>query len=208
MQQSPIASALRQAVAELSRWWWLWFVAGIAWIVIALVVLQFDRASVTTVGVLIGLMFLLSAAQQFALAAVAPSLKWLWALFGVLFAIAGVIAFISPENTLAGLADILGFVFLLVGTFWVLQAFAERPLNEFWWLGLILGIAMVVLAFWTAGQFFITKVYVLLVFAGIWALMHGVMDIVRAVQLRSLRSTLEQSSPTQASSPGPAGSPR
>ena len=32
---------------------------------------------------------------------------------------------------------------------------------------------MVVLAFWTGGQFFIEKQYTLLVFAGIWALMSG-----------------------------------
>jgi hypothetical protein len=44
----------------------------------------------------------------------------------------------------------------------------------------------VILAFWTAGQFFIEKAYVLLVFAGIWALMQGVTDIVRAFQIRRI----------------------
>jgi uncharacterized membrane protein HdeD (DUF308 family) len=68
----------------------------------------------------------------------------------------------------------------------VIQAFMTREVNELWWLGLIAGILMVVLAFWTAGQFFIEKTYVLLVFAGIWALMQGVTDIVRAFQIRKL----------------------
>jgi hypothetical protein len=45
---------------------------------------------------------------------------------------------------------------------------------------------MVILAFWTAGQFFIEKAYVLLVFAGIWALLEGVTDIVKAFQIRGL----------------------
>ncbi len=45
---------------------------------------------------------------------------------------------------------------------------------------------MVILAFWTGGQFFIEKQYVLLVFAGIWALMQGVTDVVRAFQIRKL----------------------
>jgi uncharacterized membrane protein HdeD (DUF308 family) len=207
MQQSATVSVLREAVDDLSRWWWLWLLAGIAWIVIALAVLQFDQASVTTVGVLIGLMFLLAGAQQFALAALAPRLKWLWALFGALFIVAGVISLISPENTFAGVADILGFLFLLVATFWIIQSFAERPINDFWWLGLIAGILMVVLAFWTSGQFFITKVYVLLVFAGIWALMQGVTDIVRAFQIRSLRTALEPAPPRQVPTRGPAGTP-
>ncbi|MGE5637001.1 MAG: HdeD family acid-resistance protein, partial [Nocardioidaceae bacterium] len=180
----------RELFGQVGRLWWMWLVVGIAWIVIALVVLQFDRASVTTVGVLVGLMFLLSGFQQFAIAAVADRMKWLWALFGVLFVIAGVIALISPENTFAAIADVLGFLFLLVGAFWIIQAFVERHVYELWWLGLIAGIAMVVLAFWTSGQFFITRAYVLLVFAGIWALMEGVTDIVRAFQIRGLRSAL------------------
>jgi uncharacterized membrane protein HdeD (DUF308 family) len=172
---------------SIGRLWWLWLVTGIAWILIALVVLQFDAASVTTVGVLIGIMFLLSGFQQFVVAALAPGLKWLWAIFGVLFVIAGIVALISPENTFAAIADILGFLFLLVGVFWVIQAFVDRDVNELWWLGLISGVLMIILAFWTGGQFFITKAYVLLVFAGIWALLHGVTDIVRAFQVRKLR---------------------
>jgi len=47
-----------------------------------------------------------------------------------------------------------------------------------------------VLAFWTSGQFFIERAYTLLVFAGIWALMQGINDIVRAFRLRSLRDVV------------------
>jgi uncharacterized membrane protein HdeD (DUF308 family) len=46
------------------------------------------------------------------------------------------------------------------------------------------------MAFWTAGQFFITKAYVLLVFAGIWALMEGIMSLVRAFEVRQLHKEL------------------
>ena len=42
------------------------------------------------------------------------------------------------------------------------------------------------LAFWTGGQFYIDQTYTLLVIAGIWALMQGVVDIVRAFQIRKL----------------------
>jgi uncharacterized membrane protein HdeD (DUF308 family) len=185
--QPPEPPGLEEVGIQLSRLWWLWLVAGIAWIAIALIILQFDQASITTVGVLIGIMFILSAVQQFTFGAFAGG--WLqivmW-LFAVLFLIAGVIAFISPENTFAAIADILGFLFLLVGTFWIIQAFGERDTNELWWFGLISGVAMLVLAFWTGGQFFIDKAYVLLVFAGIWALFQGVNDIFRAFQLRAL----------------------
>ena len=64
--QPEPAPALDEAGIALSRLWWLWLIAGFAWIVIALVILQFDQASVTTVGVLIGIMFVLSGFQQLA----------------------------------------------------------------------------------------------------------------------------------------------
>ena len=98
-------------------------------------------------------------------------------------------SFIEPKSTFVGLADMLGFLFLIVGVWWTIAAIlaAGRPL---WWLGLISGIAMCILAFWTSGQFFIHRAYTLLVFAGIWALMQGVTDIVRAFQARSLRNVV------------------
>jgi len=168
------------------RLWWIPLSAGIAWVFVALVILQFDQASVNTVGVIIGIMFLVTGFQQLLLASLFGPVRWLLLIFGVLFLIAGVISLISPENTFAALADILGFLFLLVGVFWIIQAFTERQLNPLWWLGLIGGILMVILGFWTAGQFFIDKAYVLLAFAGIWALMQGVRDIIIAFALRGL----------------------
>jgi hypothetical protein len=179
-------AAAREALKGISRLWWLWIVFGLAWIVVGVVILQFDDASVTTVGVIVGVMFLASGFQQFAVGSMAERGRGLYWIFGALFLIAGVIALISPENTFAALADILGFLFLLVGLFWILQAFAARELNDLWWVGLISGILMVILAFWTGGQFFIEKSYLLLVFAGIWSLMQGFIDLVRAFQIRKL----------------------
>jgi uncharacterized membrane protein HdeD (DUF308 family) len=179
--------ALEEAGTALTRLWWLWLIFGILWIWIALVILQFDQASITTVGVLIGIMFLLSGFQQLMLGSLTRGwLQLVLFLFGLLMLVAGVIALISPENTFAAIADILGFLFLLVGVFWIMQAFMEREGNELWWVGLIAGILMLILAFWTGGQFFIEKQYVLLVFAGIWALMTGVTDLIRAFQIRKL----------------------
>src|SRR5215210_7535254 len=103
---------LRKAGSQLARFWWLWLVAGIAWVVIALVVLQFDQASIRTVGTLIGIMFLLSGSQQLTLAALVDRHRWIPAVFGVLLLAAGVISLINPEETFAGFADILGFLFL------------------------------------------------------------------------------------------------
>jgi uncharacterized membrane protein HdeD (DUF308 family) len=188
MEAGPALDAeSRQQLRDISRLWWLWLVFGVLWTGIAVVILQFDQASINTVGILIGIMFFFAALQNLGLASIAEGgIRWLFGIFGVLFIAAGVATFISPENTFAAIADMLGFLFLLVGIFWIIQAFATREVNELWWFGLIAGILMVILAFWTGGQFFIEKQYVLLVFAGIWALMQGITDFIKAFQIRKI----------------------
>jgi uncharacterized membrane protein HdeD (DUF308 family) len=177
---------------QMANLWWLWLITGVAWVVVALVVLQFDQASVKTVGVVIGIMFLVAGTQNLVLGTLAGgATQWILWIFGVLLLIAGVISLIQPEDTFAGVADILGFIFLMIGVFWLIEAFAERGANDLWWFGLISGLAMVILAFWTSGQFFIEKQYVLLVFAGVWALFHGVGDVIKAFQIRRLRDTYD-----------------
>jgi len=185
-QTDPTSEEAREAVAAVSKLWWLSLVTGILWFFIAIVILQFDTASVTTVGVIVGAMFLFTGLQQFVISTVVDGWKWLWIVFGVLFVLAGIYALVNPGATTAALADSLGFLFLLVAIFWTIEAFATRHSNELWWLGLLSGIIMLVLAFWVSGQFFFTRVYILLVFAGIWALLQGVNDIIRAFQLKRL----------------------
>jgi uncharacterized membrane protein HdeD (DUF308 family) len=182
--------AVAQAVEAVARFWWLWLAFGVIWTLIAVTILQFDDASITTVGILIGIMFFATGLQNFVVAALVERHGWIYGAFGVLFIVCGVVTFISPENTFAAIADILGFLFLLVGLFWLIQAFMVREVNELWWVGLIAAILMIILAFWTGGQFFIEKQYMLLVFAGIWALLQGVTDVIKAFQIRRLGQML------------------
>ena len=176
----------RALMARIAKYWWVELAVGVAWVVISVVVLKFNHASVVTVGVLTGLMLMLFAAEDFALAAVDRRLRWLWLIFGGLLTAAGVVALIEPVSTFAGFAEILGFVFLFIGIRWIAQAFLERAINDLWWLTLTSGILMTILAFWVSGEFFLQRAYTLLVFAGIWALMAGINCIVRAFQIRRL----------------------
>jgi uncharacterized membrane protein HdeD (DUF308 family) len=180
---------LRPFLTQVARYWWVELLLGVLWVVIAVVVLKFDKASVVTVGVLTGIMFLLFAAEEFVLAALDGTARWLWAFFGVLLTAAGIIALIHPTKTFAGFADILGFVFLVIGILWMVQAFTERVFNPLWWLGLISGVLMVILAFWVSGQFFLDRAVTLLVSAGVWAMIKGITDIIRAFQIRALASS-------------------
>jgi uncharacterized membrane protein HdeD (DUF308 family) len=199
-ESAPINSPAREAaalagghdlpprlVATIARYWWVEALIGAVWLVAAVVILKFNHASIVTVGVLIGILFLVFSAEYVAFAVLDTRwTKWLWGLFAVLLAAGGIVSLIHPRETVAGFADILGFLFLVVGVLWTVQAFMERPLNQIWWLTLISGILLIVLAFWTSGAFFLERLYLLLVFTGIWALVKGITDIVRAFQLRDL----------------------
>ncbi|HLY49447.1 MAG TPA: DUF308 domain-containing protein [Solirubrobacteraceae bacterium] len=177
---------------RVASYWWVELLVGVFWVAIALVVLKFNHASVTTVGILTGLMFLVFAAEDFLLAALDRRARWLWVIFGLLLTAGGIVALIHPTKTFVGFADILGFVFLVIGIQWMVQAFAERMINSLWWMTLISGILMTVLAFWISDKLFVQRAYTLLVFAGIWAMMNGVVAIVRAFQIREFGQRLKR----------------
>ena len=179
-------SVMKPVFARVASYWWIAFVLGVLWILAGVFILKFNHASVVLVGVLTGILFLLYSLEEFALAAIDRGARWLWVIFGILLAVGGILCLIHPSATFAGVADILAFVFVLIGVVWMYQAFAERAFNDLWWLTLISGILMMVMGFWVSGQFFITRAYTLLVFAGVWGVMTGIVYVVRAFQIRKL----------------------
>ena len=72
----PGIRSLRDGARRLTSYWWVLLVAGIAWVAVALVILQFDHASVTTVGILVGLMFLGAGIENIALATLDVPMRW------------------------------------------------------------------------------------------------------------------------------------
>ena len=110
----PSIPSARDAVRQATGYWWVLLTAGIAWVAVALVILQFDQASVTTIGILVGLMFLALGVENIALSTLDVPGRWAWALFGGLFTVSAIVCFANPADTFAGLADTLGFLFLIL----------------------------------------------------------------------------------------------
>jgi uncharacterized membrane protein HdeD (DUF308 family) len=171
-------SGLARTLATL---WWVWLIVGILWIAASVIILQFNRTSVTFVGIVISVMFVVAGIQEFVIAFMTSTgWRWLWVAFGILLVFSGIWALLNPAQTVVAIASIVGFVFVLMGIGWTIQAFAAMTTSDFWGLQLIAGILMIVLGFWAATQLLVTQAYALLIFAGIWALLHGVTDVVRA----------------------------
>jgi len=177
---------VRRVAREISQRWWAWLVVGILWIIVALVILRFTAASVVTVGIIVGVLFCVSGIEELLVARVSGEWRWLAIVFGIILLIGGVLALFRPVTAFLALADILGFVFVLIGIFWIVEALTTQEQNPMWGLGLVAGIIMIGLGFATDAKLLPTRAYMLLVLAGIWALLRGITDIVRAFQIRHL----------------------
>jgi len=181
-----------EAIATVARWWWLFLVTGVLWLVVAGIILQYDAASAATVGYIVGFMLLFTGIEQFFVASAAEGWKWAWILFGVFFLVGGLWAIFNPIGTAASLAQSLGILFGLIGIFWTIEAFAAKGVNSLWWLTLVSGLLMIGMGIWVASQGFLEKAITLLLFAGFWAVMHGVGDIIRAFELKRVGRLAKQ----------------
>jgi uncharacterized membrane protein HdeD (DUF308 family) len=164
--------------------WWVLLVAGIAWVVIALIVLRFNQASITTVGVLVGFVLIGQGLNDLLAASMTPW-RWLNIALAGLFIVAGLLALFYPGKTFLVLAEIVGFVLVLAGALRVIESLFLRETSDLWWMQLVAGILLMLLGFWAGGQFFGARAYLILVWVGLSALIRGFLEIIAAFQVRS-----------------------
>ena len=184
---APFSTALR---TETKRWSWLWLIAGALWTLVSVIILQFDQASAATVGTIAGVMFLGAGVEYFFLGSVMKGVRWLGYLFGALLSVGGFVALLYPTRTFLAIASILGYMFAVIGIMWVVEAFVARDYNDLWWLHLVAGILMMVQGLWLSGQFLITQAAALLIFAGVWAMMKGILDITFFFTMRNVADAI------------------
>ena len=179
----------RLIAREAARYWWLFLVSGILWLLIAWLVLRMNQTSIAAVGILLGVMFLLAGINEVGVAALAPGGWKVWHyIMAVIFLLGALWGFIRPVNTFFALASVLGLILVFYGAFEIIQGVATRAVNPYWWLNLITGILLVLLAFWVSGS---DRVYALaqrtaliLFWVGFFALFRGFSQIMLAFGVR------------------------
>lgn len=120
----------RAGLWRLAGPWWLMLVTGLAWLIISVMVLRFRLSSITTVGVLIGVVFLLAMFNEFLLASVRAGWRWAHVLLGVLFAVGAIWAFANPINAFWALASVLGLLLIFEGTLTIISSAAARDVKQ------------------------------------------------------------------------------
>lgn len=176
----------RELVREASRWWWLFLLTGIAWLVFSLIIFRFDITSAASIAVLFGFVAIMAGVDEFmAIGVSTTGWKIVHGLLGAIFILVGIFAFIEPGSAFVALASVIGFFFLFKGVFDIAVAIATKDEFELWWLQLVAGLVEIGLAFWVAGNFR-EKAILLLVYVGVVALSKGITEILLAFKLKAL----------------------
>ena len=144
---------LRAQVRDAARWWWVFVVTGVIWLMISLVVLRFTETSVSTVGILIGVVLTIAAITEFMVVGVTSGgWKVAHVILAIVFVLGAIWGYTDPKDAFWALASVFGFILVIWGAIELTEAVATRRVNPLWWLGLTVGILLILLGFWTGQQ--------------------------------------------------------
>jgi uncharacterized membrane protein HdeD (DUF308 family) len=179
----------RMIVREGARYWWVFLLTGIAWLLIAWLVLRMDITSIAAVGVLLGVVFLVASVNEVGLGSLmSGGWKILHYVMALIFFLGGLWSLVRPVDSFFALASVLGLILIFYGAFEIARAFSSKDVNPYWWIGLITGILLLLLAFWVSGSDRVyalaQRTYLILFWVGFFALFKGITQIVNAFGIR------------------------
>ena len=179
----------RMIVREGARYWWVFLLTGIAWLLIAWLVLRMDITSIAAVGVLLGVVFIAASVNEVGLGSLmSGGWKILHYVMALIFFIGGLWSLVRPVDSFFALASVLGLILIFYGTFEIARAFSSRDVNPYWWIGLVTGILLLLLAFWVSGSDRVyalaQRTYLIMFWVGFFALFKGITQIVNAFGIR------------------------
>jgi uncharacterized membrane protein HdeD (DUF308 family) len=167
--------------------WWMFLVTGVAWLVIALIVLRFRLSSVAAVGVLMGVVFLAGWLSELLIASMRRRWRWAHVLMAILFLFAAFWSFASPFSAFWALATIFGLLLVFRGSLDLVTSISSRDFIPAWWLGMTAGVLEILLGFWVSQQEFPARALLLLIWVGFFALFRGFADILLAFEVHGLQ---------------------
>ena len=174
--------------------WWLLLITGIAWVLLAVILLRFDYTTVSAISILFGIVAIAAGVLEIGVLILAAGWwKLLHGLLALAFIAAGIVAFVHPGNTFAALAAVFSFFLVIAGTFDIVISISVRHEIDVWWVQLITGIIEVLLGFWAAG-FYGRSAVLLVAWVAAIAIMRGIRDIVLAFRVREV----QHAAPSQA----------
>jgi len=188
----PLLDTIRAGAHEASAAWG-WLVAlGALWIGYGLFVLSFQEGSLVAVASLVGVAFVFGGITQLMVAARVPTMRWLNIIGGILGITAGFVTFAWPGITLLVVSIMVAVYLVLYGIVHIATSLAGPKLS-WWWTGLVLGIAELVLGVWAARSWE-SSLVTLVTLVGVWAISRGANEVVAGFTLRQVGKDTAQPS--------------
>ena len=166
-------------------WGWT-LAAGIAWIVIGLGILSWNPTTIALIAILVSAVVILAGIAELGVAFLSPGWKWLHGIAGVVFLVVGVLAFLDPFQTFVGLALLFGWYLVIKGTVLLIVSLAMREPGTLWGLGVVVGLLDFAIGVWAIGVP-ARSAWLLVLWIGIGAFLHGIGDIVDSFHVRAAR---------------------
>jgi uncharacterized membrane protein HdeD (DUF308 family) len=171
--------------AQLEKMWGWYLVGGILSVVFGFFVISYRHASVYAVVYLASGFFIAVGIFEIVGAIRMARQRWLHLVFGVIWVGAGVVGFVWPHITIFVAAVLIGWAFLVLGIFDIIESVRYRHLQH-WWVQLIRGIVAVAIGF-LAIRHPGGAVTALVVLLGILAILFGVVEMIGAFAARHAR---------------------
>jgi uncharacterized membrane protein HdeD (DUF308 family) len=182
--RSPLREAMRQGGRELSGYWGWFLILGILWTLFGMYVLSYRVGSLAAVAALFG------GITQLVVASRVQSWRWLYIISGILGVAAGIGTFFWPDITLYVVSILVAWYLIAFGIIHLVDALAG-PKVGWWWTGLLLGVAELVLGVW-AVRSWERSLLTLMTLVGVWAIVYGVNQIFAAFTLREAGKRMER----------------
>jgi uncharacterized membrane protein HdeD (DUF308 family) len=179
-----------QAQAQaVSKGWWVLLLTGVV-SVLAGAIIVFTEWSVDDLVVFVGTLLIVRGALTMFSIPVDGSLRAWSVVLGVVEVFVGIGVFVWPGPALLVVALSIGWLLLFRGTMAVVGSITARKLVPYWGLVLVTGILEMVVAIYLLGQPGLTLLAT--VFAiGFASMLYGVLEIVAALEVRSLPQRLD-----------------
>jgi uncharacterized membrane protein HdeD (DUF308 family) len=185
-----LQETMRTQVREVSGVWWWYLILGVLWIGFGMYVLSYRVGSLAAVAAFVGAAFLLGGITQLAVAGRVREWRWLYIIGGILGIAAGILTFVWPSITLYVVSILVGWYLIFFGIMHLAGALAGPKLG-WWWTGLLLGAAELVLGVW-AVRSWQRSLVTLVTLVGVWAIFFGASEIVAAFKLRDAGKQAER----------------
>jgi uncharacterized membrane protein HdeD (DUF308 family) len=183
---------IRYVMAGIGRHWGWLLAFGILSIAFGAVLLVWPGRTILVLAVFLGAYLLVSGIFQivgsFTAEGASGGFRALMAISGALSVILGLIAFRSAAHAVAILVLLIGFGWIFHGIAQLMTAIADHTLPSRGWyifMGILSVVAGFVVLLWPA-----PSLLAVAVFAGIWLVVLGIVEIVAAFRLRSLAHSL------------------